>query len=122
MGGATAPSSAELKTGLSQALDAGEDTRGSIELGERTRAVASPIRGEAAHAKVGYMIGRKGSTVGLGGLFANTFKEDVASLPWLVVIGIPLLLFCSACSCSTSSTTRRSASCERRARASRRTS
>ena len=92
MGGATAPSSAELKTGLSQALTSGEDTSGSIALGARTRAVASPVRGEAAHAKVGYMIGRKGSTVGLGGLFANTFKEDVASLPWLVVIGIPLLL------------------------------
>jgi hypothetical protein len=41
---------------------------------------------------VGYLIGRQGSTVGLGGLFANTFKEDVASLPWLIVIGIPLLL------------------------------
>ena len=92
MGGATAPSSAELKAGLSQALTSGEDTSGSIALGARTRAVASRVRGEAAHAKVGYMIGRKGSTVGLGGLFANTFKEDVASLPWLVVIGIPLLL------------------------------
>jgi hypothetical protein len=92
MGGATAPSSAELKTGLSQALTSGEDASDSIVLGERTRAVASRVRGEAAHAKVGYMIGRKGSTVGLGGLFANTFKEDVASLPWLVVVGIPLLL------------------------------
>ena len=30
--------------------------------------------------------------MGLGGLFANTFKEDVSSLPWLAVIGIPLLL------------------------------
>jgi len=78
--------------GLSAAVtDAGKG-EGSIQLGERTLAVTSLIRGEAAHAQVGYMIGRKGSTVGLGGLFANTFKEDVASLPWLVVIGIPLLL------------------------------
>ena len=92
VGGAKAPSSAELKTGLSEAVtDAGKG-EGSIQLGERTLAVTSLIRGEAAHAQVGYMIGRKGSTVGLGGLFANTFKEDVASLPWLVVIGIPLLL------------------------------
>ena len=92
VGGAKAPSSAELKTGLSAAVtDAGKG-EGSIQLGERTLAVTSLIRGEAAHAQVGYMIGRKGSTVGLGGLFANTFKEDVASLPWLVVIGIPLLL------------------------------
>jgi len=92
VGGAKAPSSAELKKGLSQVLANASDGEGSIELGERTLAIASPIRGEAAHAQVGYIIGRKGSTVGLGGLFANTFKEDVASLPWLVVIGIPLLL------------------------------
>ena len=92
VGGAAAPSSAELKSGLSQALAGTGDAGVAIEIGERTRAIASPIRGEAAHAQVGYIIGRKGSAVGLGGLFANTFKEDVASLPWLVVIGIPLLL------------------------------
>ena len=91
-GGAAAPSSTELKAGLSQALASTEAGEGSVEIGERTRAIAPPIRGEAAHAKVGYIIGRKGSTVGLGGLFANTFKEDVSSLPWLAVIGIPLLL------------------------------
>ena len=90
VGGAAAPSSADLKRGLAQAL-AGE-AGVAVEIGERTRAIAAPIRGEAAHARVGYMIGRKGSAVGLGGLFANTFKEDVASLPWLAVIGIPLLL------------------------------
>jgi len=92
VGGAAAPSSAELKSSLSQALARTDDAGGSIEIGERTRAIASPIRGEAAHAQVGYIIGRKGSTVGLGGLFANTFKEDVASLPWLAIIGLPLLL------------------------------
>jgi hypothetical protein len=92
VGGAKAPSSAELKNGLSLALASMESGEGSVEIGERTRAIASPVRGEAAHAQVGYIIGRKGSTVGLGGLFANTFKEDVASLPWLVVIGIPLML------------------------------
>jgi hypothetical protein len=92
VGGSKAPSSAELKKGLSQVVARANDGEGSIELGERTLAIASPIRGEAAHAQVGYIIGRKGSTVGLGGLFANTFKEDVASLPWLVVIGVPLLL------------------------------
>ncbi len=92
VGGAAAPSSAELKSSLSQALTQTDDAGGSIEIGERTRAIASPIRGEAAHAQVGYIIGRKGSTVGLGGLFANTFKEDVASLPWLAIIGLPLLL------------------------------
>ncbi len=92
VGGARAPSSAELKNGLGTALANMKSEEGSIEIGERTRASASLVRGEAAHARVGYIIGRKGSTVGLGGLFANTFKEDVASLPWLVVIGIPLLL------------------------------
>lgn len=92
VGGAAAPSSAELKNGLAQALANLGEASDSIELGERTLALASPIRGEAAHAQVGYIIGRKGSTVGLGGLFANTFKEDVASLPWLVVIGVPLML------------------------------
>jgi len=92
VGGAKAPSSAELKSGLSPALASMESGEGSVEVGERTRVVASRVRGGAAHAQVGYIIGRKGSTVGLGGLFANTFKEDVASLPWLVVIGIPLLL------------------------------
>ena len=92
VGGVAAPSSAELKSGLGQAQNQADDVSGSVEIGERARAIASPIRGEAAHAQVGYIIGRKGSTVGLGGLFANTFKEDVASLPWLVVIGVPLLL------------------------------
>ena len=92
VGGAKAPSSAELKTGLAAALASMASGGGSVEVGERTRAIASRIRGEAAHAEVGYLIGRRGSTVGLGGLFANTFKEDVASLPWLVVIGIPLIL------------------------------
>jgi len=92
VGGAKAPSSAELKSGLAPAFANMESGDSSIEIGERSRAVASLVRGEAAHAQVGYIIGRKGSTVGLGGLFANTFKEDVASLPWLVVIGIPVLL------------------------------
>ena len=92
VGGAKAPSSAELKSGLASALAKMEDGEGSVEVGERTRAIAARIRGEAAHAGVGYIIGRRGSTVGLGGLFANTFQEDVASLPWLLVIGLPLLL------------------------------
>lgn len=92
VGGAKAPSSAELKSGLVPALAKMENGEGSVEVGERTRAIAARIRGEAADAGVGYIIGRRGSTVGLGGLFANTFKEDVASLPWLLVIGLPLLL------------------------------
>lgn len=92
VGGAKAPSSTELKNGLASALAKMENGEGSVEVGERTRAIAARIRGGAAAAGVGYMIGRRGSTVGLGGLFANTFKEDVASLPWLLVIGLPLLL------------------------------
>jgi hypothetical protein len=92
VGGAKAPSSAELKNGLPAAVAKMGSEEGSVEIGERSRASASLVRGEAAHAQVGYIIGRKGSTVGLGGLFANTFKEDVSSLPWLAVIGIPLLL------------------------------
>ncbi|UCH29017.1 MAG: hypothetical protein JSV06_12195, partial [Myxococcales bacterium] len=92
-GGATALTSTELKSILPTAIASIGDGGGeSIEISERARAISSPVRGGAAHAQVGYVIGRKGSTVGLGGLFANTFKEDVASLPWLVVIGIPLLL------------------------------
>jgi hypothetical protein len=92
VGGANAPSSAELKNGMAAALAEMAASEGSVEVGERTRVIGSSIRGGAAHAQVGYLIGRRGSTVGLGGLFANTFKEDVASLPWLVVVGIPLLL------------------------------
>jgi hypothetical protein len=92
VGGAKAPSSVELKAGLSAALTQMRNGEGSVEIAERSRAIAALVRGEAAHAEVGYIIGRRGSTVGLGGLFANTFKEDVASLPWLMVIGIPLLL------------------------------
>lgn len=92
VGGAKAPSSAELKAGLAAALTQMRAGEGSVEIAERSRAIATLVRGEAAHAEVGYIIGRRGSTVGLGGLFANTFKEDVASLPWLMVIGIPLLL------------------------------
>jgi hypothetical protein len=92
VGGAKAPSSAELKSGLASALAKMENGEGSVEVGERTRVIAAQVRGEAADAGVGYIIGRRGSTVGLGGLFANTFKEDVASLPWLLVIGLPLLL------------------------------
>ncbi len=92
VGGAKAPSSAELKAGLAAALTQMRNGEGSVEIAERSRAIAALVRGEAAHAEVGYIIGRRGSTVGLGGLFANTFQEDVASLPWLIVIGIPLLL------------------------------
>jgi len=91
-GGATALTSTELKSVLPTAIESMASTTDSIEVGERARAIVAPVRGGAAHAEVGYLIGRKGSTVGLGGLFANTFQEDVASLPWLVVIGIPLLL------------------------------
>ena len=92
-GGATAPTSTELKSILPRVVDEMATDADSIEVGERTRAVAAPIRGGAAHSKVGYLIGRKGSRVGLGGLFANTFKEDVASLPWLVVS------VCRSCCC-----------------------
>jgi hypothetical protein len=91
-GGATAPTSSELMGIVPNAISTMGTGTDTIELGERARAIAAPVRGDAAHAKVGYLIGRQGSTVGLGGLFANTFKEDVASLPWLVVVGIPLLL------------------------------
>lgn len=91
-GGASALTSTELKSILPTAIKNMATATDSIELGERARAIVAPVRGGAAHAEVGYLIGRKGSSVGLGGLFANTFQEDVASLPWLVVIGIPLLL------------------------------
>ncbi len=91
-GGATALPSTELKGILPTAMERMGSDSEPIDIAERARAVVAPVRGGAAHAQVGYLIGRKGSTVGLGGLFANTFKEDVASLPWLVVIGIPLLL------------------------------
>lgn len=90
-GGVTAPSSTALKNSLVAIINA-RDIDQSVEIGERTRAIMSPIRGGAAHADVGYVIGRKGSPVGLGGLFANTFQEDVASLPWPIVVGIPLAL------------------------------
>ena len=91
-GGAKAPTREELKSGIPTPSDGISDDVESVEIAERTRAVAAPIRGGAAHAHVGYIIGRKGSSVGLGGLFANTFKEDVASLPWLAIICIPLVL------------------------------
>ncbi len=91
-GGAKAPTRAELRGGIPSATEGIPDEVESSEIGERTRAVVAPVRGGAAHAHVGYAIGRKGSSVGLGGLFANTFKEDVASLPWLAIVGIPLVL------------------------------
>ncbi|MEM7135535.1 MAG: MXAN_5187 family protein [Myxococcota bacterium] len=91
-GGASAPTRSEIKNGLAPALGAMGETDGSTEIGPRTRAIAAPVRGGASHAGVGYMVGRNGSLVGLGGLFANTFSEDVASLPWWAVIGIPLVL------------------------------
>jgi hypothetical protein len=90
-GGATAPTSTALKKSLG-AITGEDDPDRSVEIGERMRAIASPIRGGAAHAHVGYVVGRKGNPVGLGGLFANTYQEDVASLPWLMVIGVPLAL------------------------------
>ncbi len=91
-GGANAPTRSEIKGGLAGLVATMAETEGSVEIGERTRAVASPIRGGAAHARVGYVVGRRGSRVGLGGLFTNTYSEDVASLPWWAVIGIPLVL------------------------------
>jgi hypothetical protein len=91
-GGASALTSSELMELVPQVVPTLGESDDTVALSERARAIAAPVRGGAAHADVGYMIGRRGSTVGLGGLFANTFKEDVASLPWLVVIGVPLLL------------------------------
>jgi len=91
-GGTNAPTRSEIKNGLAEVVANMSDTEGSVEINERTRAIGSPIRGGAAHARVGYLIGRNGSHVGLGGLFANTSSEDVASLPWWAVIGIPLVL------------------------------
>ena len=91
-GGATALTSTELRGIVPTAVSTMTESTDSIEIEDRARAIAGPIRGGAAHAGVGYLIGRKGSTVGLGGLFANTFKEDVASLPWALVLGIPLVL------------------------------
>ncbi len=91
-GGTKAPTRSEVKNGLAGVVANMSDTEGSVEIGERTRGIASPMRGGAAHAGVGYMIGRNGSRVGLGGLFANTYSEDVASLPWWAVIGGPLVL------------------------------
>lgn len=91
-GGTSTLTSTELMELLPRVLPTLGESKETVEVAERARAIVAPVRGGAAHANVGYMIGRRGSTVGLGGLFANTFKEDVASLPWLVVIGIPLLL------------------------------
>ncbi len=91
-GGASALTSSELMELVPQVVPTLGESDDTVALSERARAIVAPVRGGAAHADVGYMIGRRGSTVGLGGLFANTFKEDVASLPWLVVIGVPLLL------------------------------
>ncbi len=90
-GGTEAPTRSEVKARLAE-FGPEADPDKVIELDERSLGVASPIRGGAAHAGVGYFIGRHGSTVGLGGLFANTFSEDVASLPWSAVVGIPLAL------------------------------
>ena len=90
MGGPEAPSRTDLKVALGGASNRGDG--GSIELGGGARAVATPIRGSAAHAGVGYLIGRRGSPIGMGALFANTYQEDVDSMPWVAVIGIPLLL------------------------------
>jgi hypothetical protein len=91
-GGTTAPTRSEVKNGLAGVIASMSDTEGSVKIDERTRGIASPIRGGAAHAHVGYMVGRNGSRAGLGGLFANTSSEDVASLPWWAIVGIPLVL------------------------------
>lgn len=91
-GGTTAPTRSEVKNGLAGVVASMSDTEGSVKIDERTRGIASPIRGGAAHAHVGYMVGRNGSRAGLGGLFANTSSEDVASLPWWAIVGIPLVL------------------------------
>ena len=91
-GGATAPSSAELKAGSRRRSPARKPEKVRVEIGERLAPSHRPFVARRHTPGSATSIGRKGSTVGLGGLFANTFKEDVASLPWLVVIGIPLLL------------------------------
>ena len=91
-GGTSSPTRGEIKSGLPDALAVIAESEGTIDIDRRTRAIASPIRGGAAHAQVGYMVGRKGSQVGLGSLFSNTYSEDVASLPWWAVIGIPLAM------------------------------
>ena len=90
MGGPEAPSRNDLKSAVGKT--GGDSDANSVEIDSRSRAVAIPIRGSAAHAGVGYVIGRRGSPVGLGALFANTYQEDVDSMPWAAVIGVPLAL------------------------------
>ena len=90
-GGSEAPSSADLTGGL-QTLKPEQDPDVPVALGDHKRALFVPIRGSAAHAGVGYIIGRQGSPVGVGALFSNTYQEDIDSIPWPLVAGVPLVM------------------------------
>ncbi len=60
-------------------------------LGDTAQAVFVLVTGSASYAQVGYAIARQRGTAGAG-LVDGVSTEDVAHIPWLLIIGLPLVL------------------------------
>jgi hypothetical protein len=90
-GASEAPTRSELSSGF-KSFGPEHDPDEAITLDDGKSALFVPIRGSAAHAGVGYIIGRHRSPVGAGALFSNTYQEDIDAMPWPAVVGIPLAM------------------------------
>ncbi len=86
-----APTRSELTSGF-ESFGPEHDPDEAIFLDDGKSALFVPIRGSAAHAGVGYIIGRRRSPVGTGALFSNSYQEDIDAVPWPAVAGIPLAM------------------------------
>jgi hypothetical protein len=64
------------------------------EIGDHARAVYSLLSGSAAHAGAGYTVARPRHMLSSPfQIFDRASSQDVEDLPWLMVAGLPLLLF-----------------------------
>lgn len=86
---------ANLDSMLKETLAAGllDSTKATAPqaMGDKAEALFSLVTGTAAHAQVGYLIGRSKGDMGAG-LVGRVSKDDVQHIPWLLVIGLPILL------------------------------
>ncbi|MFW5876061.1 MAG: hypothetical protein ACOCXM_04945, partial [Myxococcota bacterium] len=77
----------------SEALQKGDRSE-PMEISEHARAIYSLMTGSAAHAGVGYAVARPRHVITSPlQIFERASAEDVSNLPWLLVAGLPVLLF-----------------------------
>jgi hypothetical protein len=88
----------EMEGLLAEVLEDPEVQKGGrtdpLEVGDNARAVYSLMAGSAAHAGAGYGVARPRYVLASPfQIFDRASSQDVEDLPWLLVAGLPLLLF-----------------------------